>query len=312
MRRNYRSVLFLFLGFIVSHSLLAQGKKTLAEQLGYAKDARLLIIHADDLGVAHSENSASMAALELGAINSASIMVPCPWFPEIADYAKKNPHFDWGLHLTITSEWKYLKWDGMVDSQQIPGLINSEGYFYASVEEALKYGTAAEVEREIRAQIKRALAFGIQPTHLDPHMNSLFGSPAVFEVYFKLGKEYKIPVLVPRGILQEPGFGKIAGAYPALVESHIQLHPGIRPERWQDAYDSTLVNMKPGLNELVLHLAYHDDEMIAVTTGKTHWWDAAWRQRDYDYIISQHFKEVLQKNDIKLVTWKQIQRILYP
>jgi hypothetical protein len=143
-------------------------------------------------------------------------------------------------------------------------------------------------------------------------MNSLFGSPAVFEVYFKLGKEYKIPVLVPRGILQEPGFGKIAGAYPALVESHIQLHPGIRPERWQDAYDSTLVNMKPGLNELVLHLAYHDEEMKAVTTGETHWWDAAWRQRDYDYITSQHFKEVLQKNDIKLVTWKQIQTVLYP
>lgn len=81
MRRKYRAILFLFISLIVSHSLFAQGKKTLAEQLGYAKDARLLIIHADDLGVAHSENSASIAALEKGAINSASIMVPCPWFP---------------------------------------------------------------------------------------------------------------------------------------------------------------------------------------------------------------------------------------
>ena len=97
-------------------------------------------------------------------------------------------------------------------------------------------------------------------------------------------------------------FKKVAGNYPARVVSHIQLHLGITPYRWQETYDSALINMKPGLNELVLHLAYRDEEMKAVTMNKTHWWDAAWSQRDYDYIISQHFKNVLSKNNIQVVT----------
>lgn len=312
MHKKYAAGLFLFAAFIFNSSLLAQEAKTLAERLGYAKNAKLLIVHADDLGVAHSENRATIAAVEKGRINSAAIMVPCPWFPEIAGYAREHPDFDWGLHLTITSEWKNYKWDGVVDSQFIPGLINKDGYFYASVEDAVKKAKPAEVEKEIRAQVEKALAFGIKPTHLDPHMNGLFGSLDFFKAYFQLGKEYKLPVLVPINILHEPGFRKVAGDYPALVVSHIQLHPGIAPDRWQDAYDSTLINMKSGLNELVLHLAYNDEEMKAVTSGKTHWWDAAWRQRDYDYITSQRFKEVLRKNNIHLVTWKQIQKVLYP
>lgn len=312
MHRKNRTFLLLLLSNIVINVVFAQDGKTLAAQLGYAKDAKLLIIHADDLGVTHSENSATISALEKGAINSAAIMVPCPWFPEIASYAREHPHFDWGLHLTLTSEWKYFKWDAVTDAQHIPGLINNDGYFYASVEEAVKHGKPTEVEKEIRAQVERAIAFGIQPTHLDPHMNGLFGSPDFFKAYFNVGREYKIPVLVPVNLLQDPGFRQVAGDYPALVVSHIQLHPGITPGRWQEAYDSTLVNMKPGLNELVLHLAYNDEEMKAVTTGKKHWWDAAWRQRDYDYITSQRFKDVLRKNKIQLVTWRQIQKVLYP
>jgi hypothetical protein len=143
-------------------------------------------------------------------------------------------------------------------------------------------------------------------------MNGLFGSVDFFKAYFRIGKEYKIPVLIPVRLLQDTAIRKEAGEYPALVLSHIQLHPGIDADHWQEAYDSTLINMQPGLNELVLHLAYDDEEMKAVTVGKTHWWDAAWRQRDYDYITSRRFKDVLKENNIQLVTWKQIQRVLYP
>src|SRR6266550_441652 len=90
------------------------GQQTLAEKLGYPKDAKLLIVHADDAGLSHSEDSATIAAFEKGAINSSSIMVPCPWFPEIATYAKQHPEFDWGIHTTFTSEWKNYKWDGVL------------------------------------------------------------------------------------------------------------------------------------------------------------------------------------------------------
>lgn len=312
MQKKYSLPLLLFSNLIINYCVVGQEKKTIAEQLGFPKDAKLLIVHADDLGVSHSENSSTISAFEKGAINSAAIMVPCPWFPEIAAYATKHPEFDWGLHLTLTSEWKYFKWDGVLDSVEIPGLINADGYFHETVEEVVKYGSAIEVEKEIRAQIERAISYGLKPTHLDPHMETLFGSPEFLKTYLKIGKEYKIPVLVPANKLYDTEMRKEAEDYPVQVVAHIQLQPGIPAIRWQNAYDSALKNMKPGLNELVLHLAFNDEEMKAVTIGKTHWWDAAWRQRDYDYITSQRFKDALKKNNIQLVTWRQIQKMLYP
>ncbi|HKC37295.1 MAG TPA: ChbG/HpnK family deacetylase, partial [Chitinophagaceae bacterium] len=108
--------------------------KTIQERLGYPKDAKLVIIHADDLGVSHSENAASTTALEKGSVSSASIMVPCPWFPEIAAYALLHPAADLGLHITLTSEWKYYKWGPVTAKEKVPGLINKNGFLYSSVD----------------------------------------------------------------------------------------------------------------------------------------------------------------------------------
>src|SRR5688572_20186386 len=116
------------------YSTLAWGQaKSIREKLGYPKDAKLVIIHADDLGVAHSENAASINAMEKGSVSSASIMVPTPWFPEIAHYASTHAAADLGLHITLTSEWKYLKWGPVTSAQQVPGLVNKQGFLYASV-----------------------------------------------------------------------------------------------------------------------------------------------------------------------------------
>ena len=105
---------------------------------------------------------------------------------------------------------------------------------------------------------------------------------------------------------------KLADNYPIKVKAYIQLTPSVPAHEWQQAYDEAIKGIKPGLNELVIHLAYDNVEMQAVTIGKTNWWDAAWRQRDYDYVISQRFKDALRANDIKLVTWRQIQKVMYP
>ena len=113
--------------FCLCASILSAQTKTTAERLGYPKDARLVIIHADDLGVSHSENAASIAAMEKGCVSSASIMVPCPWFPEIAAYAQSNPGADLGLHITLTSEWKYYKWGPVTAKEKVPGLVNKNG-----------------------------------------------------------------------------------------------------------------------------------------------------------------------------------------
>ena len=131
MNRNRVSVLLLI---YLAGALLdahAQGVgKSLPEKLGFARDAKLLIIHADDVGMTHSVNVATIKALDTGLVTSASIMVPCPWFPEIADYAKSHPEIDFGLHLTLTSERIYYRWGPVASKDKVPSLVDKNGYFH--------------------------------------------------------------------------------------------------------------------------------------------------------------------------------------
>ena len=122
----------ILLPVLLFYVFIASAQLTLQEKLGYSKDTKLLIIHADDLGVSHSENEASIHAMENGSVNSASIMVPCPWFPEIAAYARTHPKADLGLHLTLTSEWKYYKWGPVVSKEKVPGIVNKGGFLFGS------------------------------------------------------------------------------------------------------------------------------------------------------------------------------------
>src|SRR5437016_9971288 len=173
MRRAAAVATFL----LVTGALGRAQTKTVAERLGYPPDAKLLIVHADDLAVAHSVDAASFDALDKNAVTSASVMVPCPWLNEVAAYARGHASADLGLHLTLTSEWKTYRWGPVESRDKVPSLLDPSGYLWPDTPQAVGTLKADEAEREIRAQIERANALGIHPTHLDSHMGALFSRP---------------------------------------------------------------------------------------------------------------------------------------
>ncbi len=304
--RRFRSLLLLVLAAAGVRANAQTAQRSLAERLGYTRDAKLLIVHADDLGMTHSVNAASIKGLETGLVNSASIMVPCPWFPEIADYAKAHPETDFGIHLTLTSERVFYRWGPVAPGDKIPSLVDSNGYFHLDWTDS-NHINPQEVELELRAQIEKSLAMGVRPTHLDSHQYRLFtNGKELFQSLLRLAHEYKLPVFMVRDWFAERPYLEAAMGSDDLVVNHtVTMNTGVPPEKWASFYDSALRNLQPGVTVFIIHLAFDDEEMRAATRERATW-GAAWRQRDFDYFTSTQFRTLLRELNIKLVTWREL------
>ena len=306
-----RSLIIVIAIFVMTPLGFGQGaSKTLPERLGYPPDTKLLIVHADDLGMAHSVNAASIKAFETGLVNSGSIMVPCPWFPEIAAYARKVPEADLGLHLTLTSEWSLFRWGPVLAKDRVPSLITRDGYLYPSEAEAASRADAREAEVEIRAQIERARAAGIQPTHLDSHMGTLYQNEALFRVFLRVSRENKLPIRMSKDWLtRAPFISSNLRPDDVVIDRIIDIDPSVRPEGWAAFYTEAIKNIGPGVTAITVHLAYDDEEIRAVAFDHPDW-GASWRQRDFDFFTGPAFRRLLQENNIKLITWRELGRLM--
>ena len=303
--------LVLFTSFVIAQS------KTVAERLGYPANSRLLIIHADDFGMMHSVNTAIAEAMEKGWVTSASIMVPCPWFPEVARWAKAHPDADLGIHLTLNADWTAERWRPVSPQPKGSSLLDADGYLPLLTEEVVAKAKMNDVETEIRAQIDQAQAAGIHLSHLDSHMGTLFGSPNLLGVYFGLEKSYKLPVLIAR---QGELNGKIVTSddifksmnlapLPVLLDQVVQITQAVPNDQWLDAYKKMLAPLPPGSYELIVHLAHNDPEIQGATADHPDW-GAQWRQNDLDVVSSPEFQRFLKEQGFVLVTWRQLQKVM--
>ncbi len=283
-------------------------QKNIAERLGYPKNAKLLIVHADDLGVSQSENAASIYAMEKGSVSSGSIMIPCPWMGDMAAWARSHPKADLGLHLTLTSEWKYYKWGTVASAAQTSSLVNPQGFLYSATDSFYMHARLEEVEKEIRAQVERAKMFGIDPTHFDSHMGCLFTSPDYLQLLIQLGREYKVPVLLNAAAFKAMfniDLGKYVSDKEVVLDNVFMAQPGDFKKGMNAFYTGVLNNLQPGLNCILLHAAYDNPEMKAVTIDHPDY-GAAWRQADFDFFTSAACRNLLAQQHIQLITWREI------
>jgi predicted glycoside hydrolase/deacetylase ChbG (UPF0249 family) len=282
--------------------------KSVQERLGYPANARLLVIHADDFGMNHAVNRATSEALTNHWITSASILVPCPWFPEAADFAKAHQDLDLGIHQALNSEWTTFRWGPITSKDKVSSLLDDQGYLPLDTPAVAKNAKPAEVETELRAQIERAQKFGVHITHLDTHMAALFTSPDLYQVYLKMGHTYHLPILEewqgthgPRGINPRPE--------EMLVQKVISIEPGVAAADWVSWYEKQLAPLSPGVYEMIIHLAYDDDEMRGATFDHADW-GSAWRQHDFDMVKGAEFQKFLKDQEFVLVGWKDLAKAL--
>ena len=280
--------------------------QTLAEQIGYPPGTKLIIVHADDLGETHAVDAGAMKAMQAGAINSASLMVPCPWFPEMADYAKSHAEADLGLHLTLTAERVYYRWGPAAPIDRVPSLVDSNGYFHHDWGAHQKIDPK-DVEIELRAQIERALAMGVRPTHLDSHQYRLIMSGKdLFDVALRVAHDYKLPLFVTRDWFAEHPYLQTSLAPDDIVLDHtVTIEPDIPAEKWADFYVNALKNLQPGVTEFVIHPGFDNEELRAATRERATW-GAAWRQRDFDFFTSEQFHQILMQQGIHMITWREL------
>lgn len=286
---------------------------TYAEKLGWDKGSKVLIIHIDDVGLCHGANKASIEALTNGVATSCSVMMPCAWVHEFVKEWKKNPNWDVGLHLTLTSEWENYRWGPLSGFQQVPGLIDESGYMWKSVIDVVVNAKPHEVDREIRAQLALAEKMGLKPTHLDSHMGTLFAHPDFIDIYINLGIEKKIPILFPGGHMQylskelplpkekvKEYAEKIWEGGLPLVDDVITFTYDWKTEDKLELMKETLTNMQPGITEVILHCAIPTEEFPHFTQSATT------RKGDYLLAINPEFREFLEKNNFILTTWREL------
>ena len=292
-------------------------ENNILEKLGFEKDSKLLIIHNDDIGMSQSVNSASFDAFDKGYINSGSVMVPCPWFLEVVQYSKKNPNLDIGIHLTLTSEWKNYKWGGVSSSDKIKSILDDKGHFYPEVSYVQKNAKYNEVKNELEAQINYSLSNGLIPTHLDTHMGAVRATPKTLQAYLEVGNKFQLPVQISeeyKSILDNQliDFKRIDKSKILFVKKIYgkQDDTPINHEEWMIFYKKVLDDIKPGLNVLLVHVGYDNDELKAITVDHPHW-GSKWRELDFKILESEEFRKRLRNRNIKLVTWNQIKKVLY-
>lgn len=286
---------------------------TYAERLGWPHGSRVVIFHVDDAGMSYDSNIGAIRALEQGVATSTSVMMPCPWVPHFAEYAKEHPQIDAGVHLTLNAEWTNYRWGPVAGRSVVPGLVDPEGYLWHGVPAVADHASPNEFEAEIRAQLDKALAMGIKPTHLDSHMGTCFQQPFI-QRYVKVGIEKQIPIMIFGGHLQH--VGEEVGAFRPLINllAESVWNAGLpvlddlvtQPTKAGDFEGrkreliELLRTMQPGVTQIIVHCTA-TTEVFQHISGS-----GPARQAELNLMLDPEVRSFIKDQGIILTTWREL------
>ena len=292
----------------------------LLSKLGYPSDARLVIFHADDVGMCHGSNLAFTDLIAAGIVKTGSVMVPCPWSPEVLAQAHANLALDLGVHLTLNSEWDDYRWGPISTRHRASGLLDEQGYFWSHPPALLEHMDVTAALTELRAQIEHVAAAGVDFTHIDTHMGVAI-TPPLIQSYVELGFEYRVPVLLPRridnylrGLDMTPVDEQAGAAWVAAIEDrgmplvdYFRITPGYDAQEQggrAEFYERILADLPPGVTYFSLHPNAPGD-IESITPGYAHW-----RTFESEYFRSQQLRDFLLDQAIVAIGYREIRDVM--
>ncbi|MEO7908493.1 MAG: polysaccharide deacetylase family protein [Roseiflexaceae bacterium] len=286
-------------------------------RLGFANDDRVAIIHADDIGMCQASVGAFAELAAFGLISSGAVMVPCGWFPAAAAGSRARPDDDLGIHLTLTCEWDAYRWGPISTCDPESGMIDDEGYFYRTTEQAQAHGHPDAVARELAAQVERALAAGMRPTHVDTHMGSVY-SAAFLPLYLDVARRYRLAPMFfrdneagwrTRGANAEDAtmmaqFSRqLEDAGVPLIDN-IAMMPLDAPDDRIGQAKRMLAGLPPGLTHFIIHPSHDTPELRACS--------ASWASRvaDYQAFMSDELRAYVRDSGIQVIGYRALQELM--
>lgn len=287
-------------------------------QMGYAPEDRLLIINADDYGMCHSFNEAIQQLLLARAISSTTLMVPCPWAAEAAAFAKAYPRLDIGVHLTFTSEWEHYRWGPITNDTPLDSLMTTEGYFPGDCATFEQQADPKQVRTEIFNQIEQAIDWGIDPTHLDIHMGSLYGLATgrdFIDIVLEACVYYELPLRLPRSFaglelpesLKQMALARIRSAEEkgVMIIDHLLTHPfhyteGETFEQMKQGMMEMIRGLQPGITEIYIHPGYETAELKAIQPH------APKRDMEARLFLDKDIRTLIASENIHMIHWRDL------
>jgi len=285
------------------------------KKLGFSDNDRLVILHTDDIGMCHASVQAFKDLWKFGTITSGAVMVPCPWFPAVAQMCRENPEMDMGVHATLNAEWESYRWGPVSTRDAESGLLDADGYFNQWHQAVYDNAKPEAVEREVNAQIERALAAGIDVTHVDSHMGTIM-NPKFIRSYIQAAASRLLPNMLPRMDAQGMDIMGLSPEEQRLYEPLMQQFEkmGIPmmngliglpldqpdPDRQMEIAKDLLGNLPVGITHFIFHPSIDTAELRSIAPD----WES--RVANYSTFMSDELKKFIENEDIQLIGYRQL------
>jgi chitin disaccharide deacetylase len=288
-------------------------------KLGYSPTDRVVIIHTDDIGMCHASVQAFQDLWAFGTITSGATMVPCPWFPVVARICRENPEIDMGVHTTLNAEWESYRWGPVSTRETDSGLLDDTGYFHQWHLAVYDNAKPEAVEKEVNTQIERALAAGIDVTHVDSHMGTIM-NPLFIQSYIQAASSRLLPSMLPRldakgiemmgvgeqeRIMYMPIMQMLESMGLPMLNGLLSMPLNEPSETSQmETAKELLGNLTEGITHFVLHPSIDTPELRAIATD----WES--RVANYNVFMSDALKTLLEREGLKLIGYRRIRTAL--